>query len=113
LEPVKWQARGSSHNYGLYWSDGAPDVSDLGISEATRRVFAEFWGIHVTAFNPEPDSGARPATEDSTIQLPGTELLNTGVTLLSTVNRVQGHACTKAYCLRINKAIKMWNEERE
>jgi hypothetical protein len=28
------------------------------------------------------------------------------MTLSSTVNRVQGHACTKAYFLRINKATK-------
>jgi ATP-dependent DNA helicase PIF1 len=102
----EWQARGSSHNHGLYWSNGAPDVLDLAISNAARKVFAEFWGIHVTAFNPEPNSGARPATEDSTIQAPGTELPNTGITLSLTVNRVQGHACTKAYCLRINKATK-------
>jgi hypothetical protein len=63
-------------------------------------------GIHVTAFGSEPNSGARPATEDSTVQVPDTELPNTGITLSSTVNRVQGHACTKAYCLRINKASK-------
>jgi hypothetical protein len=60
----------------------------------------------LTTFNPEPNSGARPVTKDSIIQAPGTELPNTGITLSLTVNRVQGHACTKAYCLRINKATK-------
>jgi ATP-dependent DNA helicase PIF1 len=102
----EWQARGSSHNHGLYWCDGAPEPRDLAISEEARQVFAKFWGIHVTAFNPEPDSGALPATEDSTIQAPGVELGNTGCTLSSTVNRVQGHTCTKTYCLRINKTTR-------
>jgi ATP-dependent DNA helicase PIF1 len=96
----------SSHNHGLYWSDGAPDTAELAVSEAACRVFTKFWGIHVTAFNPEPDSGACTANEDLTIQAPGTELPNTGITLLSTVNRVQGHLCSKAYCFRINKTTK-------
>ncbi|CAA9956395.1 Helitron helicase domain protein [Pyrenophora teres f. maculata] len=100
----EWQARGSTHNHGLWWSDGAPDAAGLDLSEEAREAFAKFWGIHVTAINPEPDSGARPATEDSTIQAPGVELENNMSTLSSTINRVQGHKCTKAYCLRKNKA---------
>ncbi|CAE6994928.1 ATP-dependent DNA helicase PIF1 [Pyrenophora teres f. teres] len=100
----EWQARGSTHNHGLWWSDGAPDAAGLDLSEEAREAFAKFWGIHVTAINPEPDSGARPATENSTIQAPGVELENNMSTLSSTINRVQGHKCTKAYCLRKNKA---------
>jgi ATP-dependent DNA helicase PIF1 len=103
----EWQARGSTHNHGLWWSEGTPDVNNIAISQEARDNFAKFWGIHITAFNPEPDSGACPAAEDSMIQTPGLELMNNGITLSSGLNRVQGHLCSKSYCLRMNKTTRV------
>lgn len=43
----EWQARGSPHNHGLYWSHGAP-IADMD-SEEGRRTFALFWSRHISA----------------------------------------------------------------
>jgi hypothetical protein len=45
----EWQARGNSHNPGLYWVDSA-----LVLSASTRQEFLDLWGIHVTAMNLQP-----------------------------------------------------------
>jgi ATP-dependent DNA helicase PIF1 len=84
----EWQARGSTHDHGLWWSESTPDVNNIAISQEARDNFAKFWGIHITAFNPEPHSGARPAAKDSMIQTPGLELMNNGITLSSGLNQV-------------------------
>ena len=49
----KWQGRGSTHCHGLYWMKGTP-VADMEDKQARMR-FAEVWGNHVSAVNPEPD----------------------------------------------------------
>ena len=82
----EWQARGSSYSHSLYQSNSVPNVSELGFSNAARKLFAKFQGIHVTAFNPKLDSSARPVAKNLSIQLPSTKLLNNSVTLFSTVN---------------------------
>jgi len=101
----EWQARGSTHDHGLYWVDGAPDPEQLFTTEE-REYFAKFWGIHVTGFNPEPNSGPRPHTERPTMSLRGGEIPNDASTLSSTVNRLQRHIHTDSYCLRKNKRTK-------
>ena len=52
----EWQGRGSTHNHGFLWMRGAlaADLLDFVGNEAHRRLFADFWGIHVTALNPQP-----------------------------------------------------------
>lgn len=50
----EWQGRGSTHNHGVYWVDGAPDPDELELSEPARRFYAAYWGIHVGAVNPQP-----------------------------------------------------------
>jgi hypothetical protein len=38
----EWQSRGSTHDHGLWWCEGAPSVKDIGISKAVRDTFAKF-----------------------------------------------------------------------
>ena len=96
----EWQSRGSTYDHGLYWCEGALPISNV-MTDEEKRFFARFWGIHVTGFNPEPDPGARPNTEAYILQIPGSGLKNTAMTLSSIVNRVQSHI-PKPYCQRVN-----------
>jgi ATP-dependent DNA helicase PIF1 len=102
----EWQARGSTHSHGLYWVDGAPTV-DPAISADLQQHFARFWGIHVTGFNPEVNSGPRPHEELPMMQIDGVDLANNSLTLSQAVNRLQLHEHSKTYCLRINKQTKV------
>jgi ATP-dependent DNA helicase PIF1 len=71
--------------------------------EEVRNHLAQFWGLHVTGFNPEPYTAARPHEEAPMMQIVGTELENNAITLSQLVNRVQRHICTDTYCQRLNK----------
>lgn len=97
----EWQGRGSSHSHGLYWLDGAlpPQMR----TAEDRQNFGHFWGLHVTAVNPEPqrvmDQGeGNPLTTVLFIDEQPTYSL-----LSRVVNRVQRHRCSPAYCLRKRK----------
>lgn len=48
---VEWQGRGSSHSHGFLWLREAVPIDRE--SEEARQVFADYWGISVTALNPE------------------------------------------------------------
>jgi hypothetical protein len=102
----EWQSRGSTHSHGLYWCEGAPRAS-ANMSDELKDYFACFWGMHVTAFNPEPNSGPRPHSEPSILQVPGEFMVNNAISLSSVVNRVQGHIHSRYYCLKTNKNTKV------
>jgi ATP-dependent DNA helicase PIF1 len=108
----EWQARGSTHSHGLFWMDGAPNATDLtdqldNIDIELKGELEQFWGQHITGFNPQPNTGARPHEESPMMQMVGTELENNAATLSQLINRVQRHICTDTYCLRINKHTKV------
>jgi ATP-dependent DNA helicase PIF1 len=73
------------------------------LNEEVCDHLAQFWGLHVTGFNPEPYTAARPHEEATMTQIVGTELENKAITLSQLVNRVQRHICTDTYCQRLNK----------
>jgi ATP-dependent DNA helicase PIF1 len=77
------------------------------MSDELKDYFACFWGMHVTAFNPEPNSGPRPHSEPSILQVPGEFMVNNAISLSSVVNRVQGHIHSRYYCLKTNKNTKV------
>jgi hypothetical protein len=71
-----------------------------------KAHFAQFWGIHVTGFNPKPYSRPRLYTEPSILQVPGIEIVNDVISLSSAVNYVQNYVHDRKYCLRENKTTK-------
>ncbi|KAF7137061.1 hypothetical protein CNMCM5793_006912 [Aspergillus hiratsukae] len=96
----EWQGRGSTHNHGIYWVEGAPESEELDLSEPLRRHFAAYWGVHVSAVNPQP--GSAPQGDRPAIQLAFKDQRNTFQHLSNIVNRVQAHICNH-YCMRKNK----------
>ncbi|OXV07313.1 hypothetical protein Egran_04923 [Elaphomyces granulatus] len=99
----EWQGRGSSHCHGTYWSEGAPDPEDAQLSDAAREAFAKWWGIHITAVNPEPGRDFQARDEGSAISLPHSVQDNNIGHLSAILNRVQRHHCSDTYCLRKEK----------
>jgi hypothetical protein len=97
FDRYEWQGRGSSHNHGMYWFEGTAYL-DL-YDEATRQEIADFWGIHVSATNPEPHR-ILPQGEGNPLAVDPLEVPMTFRFLSRVVNRVQRHKCTEAYCLR-------------
>ncbi|KAJ5171639.1 hypothetical protein N7492_004232 [Penicillium capsulatum] len=95
----EWQGRGSTHNHGVYWVDGAPNSDEL-LTQAQRDTFAQFWGIHISAINPDPSRLPVAVTERPVMQYSPDERQNTLSELTDLVNRVQRHVCNERYCLR-------------
>lgn len=102
----EWQSRGSTHCHGIYWIDGAPDPEVERLSAHERQVFANEWGLVLSAEDPsakiQTGSQQRIIQESArTVLSSGShELRNTFATLSSIVNRVQVHDCGTAYCQR-------------
>ena len=99
----EWQARGSAHNHGVYWCEGV-DLSnevEKKIIQQEQDDWAKYWGIHVRAINYERfPEGVH--NEHSTMSRSPAELLesNNGAFLNTTINLVQPHKHSNAYCLR-------------
>ncbi|EED11568.1 hypothetical protein TSTA_008640 [Talaromyces stipitatus ATCC 10500] len=99
----EWQGHSSVHNHGLYWVKDAPNSEVEELSEDLRKAFANFWGIHVSALNPQPGQMVADTTERSPIQLEFADQENTVGFLSRVANRVQRHNCSQRYCLRKEK----------
>ncbi|EED11567.1 hypothetical protein TSTA_008630 [Talaromyces stipitatus ATCC 10500] len=99
----EWQGHGSVHNHGLYWVNGAPNSEVEPLSLELRQAFANFWGIHISALNPQPGQMVADTTERSPIQLEFADQKNTVGFLSRVANRVQRHVCSKKYCFRKEK----------
>ena len=97
----EWQGRGSPHSHGLYWFLEAllPEMT----SEAARQQFAEFWGIHVHAVNPEAGRQMPPGESNPLRAIPTVDSELSFAQLSKVVNRVQRHHCNTSYCLRKKK----------
>ncbi|KAH0499426.1 hypothetical protein TgHK011_006624 [Trichoderma gracile] len=91
----EWQARGSTHVHGLYWTDSSPVVDTS--SGADCEAFAEHWGQFASALNPQPER-ENPRGEGNPLaqrqQEPTFQLLS------DIINTVQVHKCSETYCLR-------------
>ena len=99
----EWQGRGSTHNHGFVWCKGeTPAILD---TVESLEEFARFWGVLVTAINPQPGYQVGP-DERSPIALPFTEQENSFLHLSSIINRVQRHKCTEQYCLTRKKPVE-------
>lgn len=95
----EWQGRGSTHTHGVYWVDGAPKAPlDSFLEEAQKQEFAEFWGVHVHAWNPEPGRQMPPQEDNPLKYKMGSD--SSFLMLSRVLNRVQRHTCSDAYCLR-------------
>jgi hypothetical protein len=95
----EWQARGSGHLHCLFWIPSAPPL-DVATADA-RAQFAQYWGINITAWNPDqlrlPDA-RNPAS------LARTDVANTADQFAAFLNRLQVHStCRAPYCLRPKK----------
>jgi hypothetical protein len=67
-------------------------------TDESREVFAKYWGIRITAWN--PDQNRQPDLRHPS-SLPFSEITNTTDTFTALINRFQVHRdCRKGYCLR-------------
>lgn len=90
----EWQARGSGHIHGLYWTKKSPKVDKL-------EEYLSYWGKLVSAKN--SDSGLSPAPVHPCSRLFRTRH-NNRQELAEVVNCCQRHTkCNRAYCLRKQK----------
>ncbi|KAF2706209.1 hypothetical protein K504DRAFT_386012, partial [Pleomassaria siparia CBS 279.74] len=109
----EWQARGSTHNHGLFWSDGAPDPDAHLFSPELKQQLADFWGIHIAAINPEPARGHQQAYEErSPMSIIGKDMPNTFKVLSELANRLQLHVHSDTYCMRVVKGTRQGNHQR-
>ena len=99
----EWQGRGSTHNHGVYWLRNAPSPEVDSASENERQQFAMWWDVYISAWNPDPQRGARSLDEISAMSLPLERQENNVRHLSGIVSRVQKHHCSTTYCLRKNK----------
>ena len=95
----EWQARGSGHSHALFWIPTAPPLDQE--TEEDRIKFAQYWGLVITAWNPDqlrlPDA-RNPAS------LAPADVVNTADQFAAFLNRLQMHsACRAPYCLRAKK----------
>ncbi|KID81125.1 ATP-dependent DNA helicase PIF1 [Metarhizium guizhouense ARSEF 977] len=95
----EWQARGSGHSHALFWIPTAPPLDQE--TEEARVKFAKYWGLVITAWNPDqlrlPDA-RNPAS------LAAADVTNTADQFAAFLNRLQMHsACRAPYCLRAKK----------
>ncbi|KAH0826840.1 hypothetical protein AYO21_07253 [Fonsecaea monophora] len=98
----EWQSRGSTHTHGCYWSDGTPDPDVDQLDPELMDYFARFWGIHISAINPQKDR--QQLASETPLSLAHEDQQNELEHLSAVVNRVQRHQCSEAYCLRKEKA---------
>ena len=109
----EWQGRGSTHNHGLYWINGQPEVGappdadGLGLSVAARQCFAEYWGLYISAVHQLPGSQPAARGDHPIMQVAAPDLRNTVGVLSHLVKRVQSHHCSEAYCLRTHKPTRL------
>ena len=94
----EWQARGSGHLHCLFWIPSAPPL-DVATAEA-RAQFAHYWGVKITAWNPDP---LRPPDARNPASLPRMEVANTADQFAAFLNRLQLHSCRAPHCLRPKK----------
>ena len=73
----EWQSRGSTHSHGTYWCDGAPSPEVGKATTATLQAFARFWGVHITAINPQPSQDRQVQYEESPLCLQPVQQANT------------------------------------
>ena len=95
----EWQARGSGHSHALFWIPTAPPLDQE--TEEARIKFAQYWGLVITAWNPDqlrlPDA-RNPAS------LAPADVVNTADQFAAFLNRLQMHSvCRAPYCLRAKK----------
>lgn len=96
---VEWQSRGSGHFHCLFWIPTAPNLGCKTLDE--MQEFAEYWGLRITAINPDPN---RQPDACNPASLPPTAVQNTTDQFTAFVNRLQRHNhCTVSYCLRSKK----------
>jgi ATP-dependent DNA helicase PIF1 len=137
----EWQGRGSTHVHGLYWLHGAYSAPLQGfLNDQEKQQFVQFWGVHCTAFNPQPRSQEEVAqdrrkekdrrneqrrrrrqglesrieqiTTNALLLRPGETATTTFRHLTRLINRVQRHECND-YCLRRYKLPNdEWSEDR-
>jgi hypothetical protein len=98
----EWQGRGSTHNYGVFWLEAEPSPEVEEVDDATRTEFANWWGLYISAWNPEPRHGAYRVDEIAAVALPLDRQENRVSHLSAIVNRVQRHVCARptaqGYC---------------
>ncbi|CAG9980512.1 unnamed protein product, partial [Clonostachys byssicola] len=85
----EWQAGGSTHLHGLFWFRNGTVVDFLNDPE-NRRIFEQFWGVHVSATAHE----AASAQGRDPLAVPSAD--PTFQALSDINNRVQRHRCTDA-----------------
>jgi len=95
----EWQARGTGHYHCLFWIPSAPALDVT--TQELRDYFALYWGVRITAVNPDPlrrPDARHPAS------LHHTDVANTADQFTAFVNRFQKHRiCSKPQCLRATK----------
>jgi ATP-dependent DNA helicase PIF1 len=95
----EWQARGSPHDHGFVWSDSAPkcDVE----SEQSRREWAKFWGLHVSAINMDIRRDVQGFGNPLTVPVCERDL--TFNSLHQILLKTEVHTCLIIYCMREKK----------
>ena len=95
----EWQARGSGHSHCLFWIPTAPPLDQD--TDESRAFFAQYWGVKITAWNPDP---LRLPDARNPTSLTPTDVANTSDQFAAFLNRLQMHsACRAPYCLRAKK----------
>jgi ATP-dependent DNA helicase PIF1 len=95
----EWQARGSGHSHGLFWIPTAPPLDRD--TDESRAEFAQYWGVKITAQNPDP---LRLPDARNPASLAPEDVANTTDQFVAFLNRLQMHsACRAPYCLRVKK----------
>jgi ATP-dependent DNA helicase PIF1 len=69
-------------------------------TEESRALFAQYWGLRITAWNPDP---LRLPDARNPASLPPSDVVNTPDQFTAFLNRLQLHTCRPSYCLRLKK----------
>ena len=97
----EWQARGSGHSHGLFWIPTAPPLDQD--TDESRAEFAQYWGVKITAWNPDP---LRLPDARNPASLAPADVANTADQFAAFLNRLQMHsACRVLYCLWVKKGL--------
>lgn len=94
-ERKEYQARGSDHSHGFIWASNLLTA----LTAENQKQWANDWGIHVTAINPDPLRTTAPVDERSALQFSSSQSINNVDQLNNIVNRTLIHTCSP-YCLR-------------
>jgi hypothetical protein len=99
-EQLKWQACGTGYCHTLFWIPIAPALDQE--TEGSQAEFARFWGILITAWN--PDQLQAPDTQNPASLALG-DMVNTVDQFVVFLNCLQMHSVYHAlYCLQQKKA---------